>query len=203
MEARVLLVCTANICRSPAAERLLAARLSPSVEFFSRGVRSVPGAAMCPVSSAFAVAAGATVEGHRSTQLEVDDVRSATLILTASERHKAGVISLRPSAQIRTYTLRQAARIIRWRAEQGARAPRGTPADRLLWLAEELDANRGTAPRPVPAPTGGRFFGRRSPRPGAAAPTDSLADPHEGADHAEILAGLAEAVDTFASALDP
>lgn len=201
MDARVLLVCTANICRSPAAERLLAARLAPSVEFVSRGVRAVPGAPMCEASAAWAAEHGAGfVAGHRSTQLEVDDVRSATLILTASERHKAGVISLRPSAQIRTYTLKQAARIIRWRLEQGGRPPVGEPADRLLWLAEELDVHRGTAPRPAPVPAGGRFFGRRSTAPAA---TDSLADPHEGADHAEILAALQEAVDTIGGVLLP
>ena len=190
-----MLVCTANICRSPAAERLLAARLSPSIEFFSRGVRAIPGAPMCEVSASWALAQGAgSGADHRSTQLEVGDVKSATLILTASERHKARVISLRPSAQIRTYTIRQAARIIRWRVGQGVRPPSASPEDRLLWLAEELDTYRGAAPRPVPARGGGGFFGRGSQAP---APTDSLADPHEGGKHSDVLTALLQATDTL------
>lgn len=185
---RVLLVCTANICRSPAAERLLAARLGSQVEFVSRGVRAVPGAAMCDVSATFVLANGGDPGRHRSRQLELADIRSATLILTASQRHRTAVIEMRPSAQVRTFTLAQAARIAKWRT--GRNGGPGMPfsadlPDRLLWLLEEMDAARGAAPRAVPESA------------------DDLPDPHldRGAKHPDVLSALLAAVDTFSRPL--
>jgi protein-tyrosine phosphatase len=186
MGARVLLVCTANICRSPAAERLLAGRLGPSIEFFSRGTRSVPGAGMCEVAAGWVLMNGGDASGgHTSRPLELADIKASTLILTASQRHRAKVIELRPSAQVRTFTLAQAARIAQWhRSARDAPPPAGADLpDRLLWLAEELDAHRGSAPRPGPESA------------------DDLADPHHGADHADVLGSLLAAVEQFCAPL--
>ena len=187
MGPRVLLVCTANICRSPAAARLLAGRLGSSIEFFSRGTRSVPGAGMCEVSANWVLMNGGDAAGgHNSRQLELADIKASTLILTASQRHRTKVIEMRPSAQVRTFTLAQAARIAQWRAAQ---AGPGMPADadlpdRLLWLAEELDAGRGAAPRPVPESA------------------DDLPDPHHGAAHADVFGSLLAAVNAFCAPLE-
>jgi low molecular weight protein-tyrosine phosphatase len=185
---RVLLVCTANICRSPAAERLLAARLGSQVEIFSRGVRALPGAPMCDVSANFVMVNGGDPGLHQSRRLELADIKSSTLILTASQRHRTAVIEMRPSAQVRTFTLAQAARIAKWRTGRGG-GP-GMPftadlPDRLLWLLEEMDAARGAAPRAVPESA------------------DDLPDPHldRGAKHPDVLAALLGAVETFSRPL--
>jgi protein-tyrosine phosphatase len=192
MGPRVLLVCTANICRSPAAARLLAGRLGSSIEFVSRGTRSVPGAGMCDVSASWVLMnRGESGGEHQSRQLELADVKASTLILTASQRQRTAVIELRPSAQVRTFTLLQAARIAHWRTSPAAVAAAGgvtMPMDvdlphRLLWLAEELDAHRGGAPRPVPETA------------------DDLPDPHHGAAHAEVFAALLAGVDAFCAPL--
>jgi protein-tyrosine phosphatase len=186
---RVLLVCTANICRSPAAARLLAGRLGPQIEFASRGTRAVRGAHACEVASNWALMNGGDFGGgHVARQLELADIRAATLILTASRRQRAKVVELRPSAQVRTFTLLQAARIARWRAPAAGGRPRGMPADadlpdRLLWLGEELDACRAAAPRPD------------------LESADDLPDPHHGAPHADVLAALIEAVDSICAPL--
>jgi len=183
MGPRVLLVCTANICRSPAAARLLAGRLGPSIEFVSRGTRSVPGAGICPASARWVQMNGGDVAGgHTSRQLELADIKASTLILTASQRQRTKVIELRPSAQVRTFTVAQAARIAQWRMP--ARPPAGADLpDRLLWLVEELDAHRGGAPRPLPESA------------------DDLPDPHHGGDHAAVFATLLAAVDTLCTPL--
>jgi protein-tyrosine phosphatase len=186
MSPRVLLVCTANICRSPAAARLLAGRLGPSIEFVSRGTRSVRGAGMCDVSATWALMNGGVTDGkHVSRQLELADIKASTLILTASQRQRTKVIEMRPSAQVRTFTLAQAARITQWRrTSEGSGMP--TDADlphRLLWLAEELDAGRGAAPRPVTEAD------------------DDLPDPHHGAAHADVLGALLAAVDVVCAPL--
>ena len=185
MGPRVLLVCTANICRSPAAARLLAGRLGSSIEFVSRGTRSVPGAGMCEVSASWVLMNGGdTAGGHASRPLELADIKASTLILTASQRHRAKVIELRPSAQVRTFTLAQAARIAQWRTSVGAAPPADADRpDRLLWLVEELDAHRGSAPRPVPDSA------------------DDLPDPHHGGNHADVFTSLLAAVDTICAPL--
>lgn len=197
----VLLVCTANICRSPAAERLFRVRLSPYVEFFSRGTRALPGAQMCETAANWTLMHGASAAGHVSRQLESADIEAATLIFTASERHKARVVSLRPSAQRRTYTLLQAARIVRWRTSHGVRVPARGVADRLEWLAGELDEYRGVAPRPVPEGRSRRAtptFGRSASRTPAG---DGLPDPHEDGRHPEVFRWMTEAVDVVCAVL--
>jgi protein-tyrosine phosphatase len=184
--ARVLVVCTANICRSPTAAGLLAARLGPTVEVVSRGVDAMHGMPMCARSADWLAGGGAGVtpyahRPHVSAPLTLEDVRAATVILTASPRHRSAVVSLRPSAQVRTFTLAQAARIATWRAGQGARPPAGDVADRLLWLAEELDEHRAAGPLP-------------------AEDADDLPDPHEGVvRHAEVLPRIRAAVDAVCS----
>lgn len=186
MGPRVLLVCTANICRSPATAQLLAGRLGSSIDFISRGTRSVRGARMCEISADWVLMNGGdTAGGHTSQQLELADIRASTLILTASQRQRTKVIEMRPSAQVRTFTLAQAARIAQWRTSGGRS---GVPAhadlpDRLLWLVEELDAHRGSAPRPVPESA------------------DDLPDPHYGASHAGVLGSLLAAVNVFCAPL--
>ena len=181
----MLVVCTANICRSPAAARLLADRLGPSIEFASRGTRSVPGATMCEVSASWVMMNGGAIDGHFSQQLQLADIKASTLILTASSRQRAAVIEMRPSAQVRTFTLVQAARIAQWAVTRPDCAP-PEGADlphRLLWLAEELDANRGAALRPGPESA------------------DDLPDPHHTGAHADVLTSLQAAVDAFCSPL--
>jgi protein-tyrosine phosphatase len=181
--ARVLVVCTANICRSPTAAGLLAERLGPGVEVVSRGVRARPGAPMCARSADWLAArrpdGGLFDEPHASAPLTLADVRAATVILTASPHHRSAVVALRPSAQVRTFTLAQAARIAAWRAGAGARPPAGDIGERVLWLTEELDTHRAAGPLPD-------------------GDSDDLPDPHGGeAHHADVLPRIGAAVDAL------
>lgn len=181
MGPRVLLVCTANICRSPGAERLIAGRLGQAVEVFSRGTHAVPGAGICEFSASWAETHQGTADPHESRPLDVADIRSATVILTASQSQRARVIELRPSAQVRTFTLLHAARTAQWLATSGRTPPKGVDlADRLLWLVEELDASRGSAPR---------------------VDDDELPDPHRGGRHPQVFSRLQTAVDDLCAPL--
>ncbi|MBT0772110.1 hypothetical protein KIH74_24415 [Kineosporia sp. J2-2] len=184
MGPRVLLVCTANICRSPGAERLLAGRLGGAVDFFSRGTRAVPGAGICDFSSGWVRDHAGTPAAHESRPLDVADIRASTMILTATQSQRGRVIEMRPSAQVRTFTLLHAARTARWLAATGRIPPRGADlADRLLWLVEELDANRGSAPR------------------GEIEDDDELPDPHRDGRHPEVFSRLQGAVDDLCAPL--
>ena len=175
------MVCTANICRSPAIASLLAARLGPAVEVLSRGTEAVTGAPACEASATWALAHGTGLASHTSTPLSLRDIRASTVILTATRRHRRAVIEQRPSAQVRTFTLAQAARIAMWLEGTATTPPDASVPDRLLWLVEELDASRGAAPLPL------------------VDEEDDLPDPHHGADHAAVFERIATAVAAFRS----
>lgn len=111
----VLFVCTANICRSPYAAAALRAQLAAPENFniISAGARSewleIVGEPAC---SQMPVPAGVvSADGHSATQLTVDMVRDADIIITFEAAHRAAVIALLPRAQLKTYTARQARRL--------------------------------------------------------------------------------------------
>ena len=160
---RVLAVCTATICRSPAIELLLRSALEDAglpvgaVEVSSAGVDARDGATRCARSRSLLSTYGVDdvelwTTGAR--RLTAEDVRSADLILTASREHRAAVARLLPAAQTRTFTLRQAARA----AHGIAAGPLPSvvplpPADdaraQLRWFVAELDAARGPVDDPL------------------------------------------------------
>lgn len=186
---RVLTVCTANVCRSPVAQRLLGDALGTHVLVQSAGVKARDGLEQCPEARAWLEElyhpAGRSrhaheAQQHRSRRVRADMVTDAGLVLTATRDHRASVIRLVPAAQRYTFTLLQAARIARWQHGQGLTAPTDRDA-RLPWLATVLDAGRMDAPRPEdPA-------------------DDDLPDPHYGeAAHEQLLPDLLEAVTALA-----
>lgn len=109
--ARILTVCTGNICRSPAAERLLAAQLGPAVQVASAGVRAVVGHPIDPPMAALLRADGVDADGFAARQLSAAQIREADLILAMTRAHRAWVVEEDPLALRRTFTLLEFARI--------------------------------------------------------------------------------------------
>lgn len=157
----VLVVCTTNVCRSPAAASLLVDALGPGVNVHSAGVQAVAGAPACEEGRAWWESEYGSRRGrhrrpdpvHSARPLEPDMIRSSTLVLTATRDHWAAVVGLVPAAQAYTFTLVQAARIAAWRprvseevTEEGAASSGATGATRLASLVRALDAGRGRAP---------------------------------------------------------
>ena len=104
----VLVVCTANQCRSPMVEALLRHRL-PVLEVRSAGSLSedVPASG----GSVHAMAArGLDIAGHRSRRLDRDAVARADLVLALARAHLREVVALDPKAFRRTFTLREVVR---------------------------------------------------------------------------------------------
>lgn len=108
----VLIVCHANVCRSPLAQLRLSQRLATSGwHFVSRGTHAQSGATLCtsvarhvssdPSGREFAAA-------FRARRLEPADL-DAALILTASSEEKSAIARLRPESRNRTFTLPEAA----------------------------------------------------------------------------------------------
>ena len=169
---RILAVCTANICRSPATETLLRRELAPvvgpAVTVESAGVAAIDGMPACDLSSALV---GEFVAKHYGSQSAVEPavgahvarlvtpemIARSDLILALDRSHRSALARLDPAARPRTFTLRQAAglsQVVNGYMADGQLPPGAPPVPvdveaRLRWWVEELDAVRGTAPGPA------------------------------------------------------
>ena len=112
MADRILLVCTANECRSPYAGAVLHSLLreggANGVDITTAGTHVRPGLPMCDDAAQRLpdLEAKAT---HRARNLVAEDVESASLILVAERRHRAAIVRISPTASARTFTLLEAA----------------------------------------------------------------------------------------------
>lgn len=112
---RILTVCTANICRSPAAELILRDRLRGSAtSVSSAGTRARPGQPMARLSAELAKVYGVrdeTLAAHGSRPISEAYVASSHLILAMDRTHRRHVVELVPSSVRRTFTLREFGRL--------------------------------------------------------------------------------------------
>jgi protein-tyrosine phosphatase len=105
MPQTVLFVCTGNVCRSLAAERLLAANANCSLLPFSRGIAVN---SFCPIPRfvhEFLEARGAGAAGHRPAQVTEEDVNRADLILVMEELHYDMLTDKFPQCRSKTHLL--------------------------------------------------------------------------------------------------
>lgn len=108
----ILLVCTANQCRSPIAEALLRRRLDQagvSATVTSAGLRS-GGQRATDHSIATVAARGLDLSAHRSRQLDAALIRSADLIICMAREHVREVAVIEPEALARSFTLKELVR---------------------------------------------------------------------------------------------
>lgn len=126
---RILCVCTANICRSPVAERLLAGQLGATVQVSSAGTFGLIDSPMAEPMATRLRESGLDSGGFIARRLTSRDVADAELILGLTTGHRRDAVELVPSAVRRSFTLREFARLIS--ALDPSMLPSGTPASRL------------------------------------------------------------------------
>lgn len=110
---RVLVVCTANQCRSPLAAAALSDRLhrlGVDVTVASAGTRAYDGAPATDSTRAAAARVGLDLSAHRSRRTDPDLVRGADLVLTMARHHLREVVVLDPTAFPRAFTLKEIVR---------------------------------------------------------------------------------------------
>lgn len=147
---RILAVCTGNISRSPAVERLLDAGLGPSVTVTSAGTRAVVGYPMDPPMARLLAEFGGVADGFSARQVTPALLREADLVLTLTTEHRARVVELAPAIVRRTHTLLEFARLAGVVDLSGVPAG-STPGERLRAIVPLAAAARPMVRRPAGA----------------------------------------------------
>jgi protein-tyrosine phosphatase len=157
----ILLLCTANVCRSVMAQAMLSRRLAATaapIAVASAGLLD-GGRPPPPEVTSVMAAAGIDVSGHRSSRVTAADLAAADLILGLAREHVRHAAVLLPESWPRAFTLRE---VLRRCPRAGARGP-GEPLG--SWLARVgVGRDRrdllGDAPDDdVPDPYGGPLEG--------------------------------------------
>lgn len=132
---RVLVVCTGNVCRSPAVELLLRSRLggAAGIEVGSAGLDALVGEPVAAPMARLLLAAGADPGRFTARQLEASDIRAADFVLTMTAAQRRTVVTILPSAVRRTFTLMEFAAIAELVAPD---AGGGGPAERAAAIVE-------------------------------------------------------------------
>jgi len=178
---KILVVCTANICRSPFAASLLTAQLAgvngTSFEVSSVGTEARGGDPACPglwISANLPVPARSEQASRLATR---ELVTEADVILALADSHTSALAILAPRARKKTFRLAMAARISQLIVGPGHALHRArvgvegldqldplskvpplpaTGHERFDWLVNEMDAWRGwvqeTGQESVPYP---------------------------------------------------
>ena len=121
MAYEVLFVCTGNVCRSPAAERLLRRDLVrvgggiaglSGVDVSSAGTGALVGDPVSPPMAVLIEKAGADASNFTARQLLPPLVRGADLIITMTGAHRRETVTLVPAAVQRTFVLGELAHML-------------------------------------------------------------------------------------------
>lgn len=109
--ADVLVVCRANLCRSPAVEVMLRAELPPHgpVVVSSGGLRPVPGLVVPVEVASWLAVRGLDLSTHRPRAVRRIDVQDADVVVVMTRSQRSALVTAHPSALRRTVLLSEAA----------------------------------------------------------------------------------------------
>ena len=149
--ARILTVCTGNICRSPFLERALQAELDQSwgagaVAVGSAGTGALAGSAMEPQAQALLESRGYSAQGFLARDLTEPLVADADLVLTATRAHRGRVASLHPKALRYVFSFREFAELVSGLPDDEPSPPMANAGDHVRQLVIRAAAQRGARP---------------------------------------------------------
>lgn len=150
--AEILVVCTANICRSPLAmvmlERRARERLGDDAPVWvhSSGVHAMDGHPAAEESRRQADLRGLDLRHHRGSVTTADEVASADLVLVMSERQRSLLAGMYPAGARWTFTLPEFARLCG--ALKPIEDPGMTPRERIRFVARLANGSRAYVSRP-------------------------------------------------------
>lgn len=114
----VLVVCEADRARSPVLAQLLRREaerrgLAGHVTIVDAGLRARPGEPLLPSVDRAVRKLGLGLEEHRATALDLAAIGNPGLVLTMTEDQRRALVRRRPTLIERTFTVREAVRLLR------------------------------------------------------------------------------------------
>jgi protein-tyrosine phosphatase len=136
----VLVLCTANLCRSPTAEVLLARRFAEhGVEAHVHSAGRHPGGHGSPEPALHAFGTlGVDLREHRSRTLTREMLAEADLVIAMAREHVRDAVALDPDVWSRTFTLKELVR-------RGEAAGRRSPSEELSAWLRRVEAGRSAS----------------------------------------------------------
>lgn len=114
--ARILVICTGNICRSPYMQFALSSALDSAgvgdVVVTSAGTQAVPDSGVAPDMARLLAEAGIDTREFVTRRLTRQMLAEADLVLGAARLHRREAVLLEPRALPRAFTLRQFGRLL-------------------------------------------------------------------------------------------
>jgi protein-tyrosine phosphatase len=157
-DARILIVCTGNICRSPFIERLLQHELDElrpgserEVIVRSAGTAALVGQAMDPQAADLLRRYGGDASGFRARDLTPALIRESDLVLTATRAHRGQVAMMSPKVLRRVFTFRDFADLVAGVEAPTAAAAQTNSRVRVKQVTDSVAASRGLKPPLAPA----------------------------------------------------
>jgi protein-tyrosine phosphatase len=137
----ILAVCTGNVCRSPAVERLLATKLGPTVTVSSAGTHALVGHPISEPMAALLHESGIETNRFEARRVSEQMLKESDLILPMTRAQRGLVVEQWPAAVRRTFTLREFARLLD--QVEAPVLPPGSPEERLRAAIPLVAAERG------------------------------------------------------------
>jgi len=137
----ILAVCTGNVCRSPAVERLLSSKLGPTVTVSSAGTHALVGHPISAPMAALLAGYGIDERPFEARRVSEQMLKKADLILALNRAQRGLVVDLWPAAVRHTFTLREFARLLH-RVDASV-LPTSSPAVRFRAAIPLVAAERG------------------------------------------------------------
>lgn len=158
---RILVVCYANVCRSPLAAAVLRELLpaESNTTISSAGINAIDGAPACELANQSFSASPTSLRSHQSRQIDQSLIEHSDLILTMSPEQSRWIIEHWPDTKLKTFGLVESAtKMSLLFSDLSTR-----PADWSESLAQDLDSMRGLVSVPrLPNPKG-RWMRRLEP----------------------------------------
>ena len=133
MFRNILVICTANICRSPMAEALLRAKV-PKSNISSAGTHALSGREAATYTSQVMQLNGYDTSTHRARQATEAILKSADLILAIDASHVGWIVRNYPHLHGRVHKLGK------WRSNVDVPDPYGGPMEGFVQAYGLIDA---------------------------------------------------------------